>query len=204
MYSFVKRFSDLFFCCIFLPFLLPFFIVISLLIKRDSIGPILYVGQRAGLNGKSFGIYKFRTMVLDADKGEGTTGYMDSRVTRIGGLLRRYKLDELPQLLNVLKGDMSLVGPRPELLKYAAAFQGEEKLILTVKPGITDYSSIRFFELDKHVGSIKPEKTFEDTILPIKNILRIQYIKERNVWVDMKILFRTFLALFFIFFSRSE
>lgn len=187
-----------------LPILLPFFILISFLIKRDSVGPILYIGQRAGLNGKPFGIYKFRTMITDADKGEGTTGFMDSRVTRIGRLLRRYKLDELPQLFNILKGEMSLVGPRPELLKYAEAFKGEEKQILSVKPGITDYSSIKFFELDKHVGSIQPEKKFEDSILPIKNYLRVRYVKERNFWVDLKIIFRTFLLMFFIFFPRSE
>lgn len=204
MYIVIKRIFDLVFCLIFLPVLFPVYIILALLIRCDSPGPIIYVGQRAGYNCKPFGIYKFRTMVIDAEQGEGTTACMDPRITRIGSFLRRYKLDELPQLLNVLKGDMTLVGPRPELLKYAMAYDSEEKIILSVKPGITDYSSIKFIELYKHVGNHEPEKNFENKILPIKNFLRIKYVKEMSFLIDLKILFKTGLVLFFITFSKSK
>lgn len=190
-----KRLFDLSFSILLLPFLLPLFLVISILIKIDSKGSIFYIGQRTGRNGIPFGIYKFRTMVENADLGEGTTGLNDIRVTRLGKILRYYKLDELPQLLNVIKGEMSLVGPRPELKKYTDLFEGEEKIILTVRPGITDYSSIIFSELDKHAGEVEPEKTFEAKVLPLKNKLRIKYIQEQSLWLDIKLLAKTLIII---------
>lgn len=199
-----KRLFDLCVASTLFIFFLPIFVVIAILIKMNSKGPIFYIGNRTGFNGVPFGMYKFRSMVLDADKGAGTTGFNDPRVTSIGKILRYYKLDELPQLLNVIKGDMSIVGPRPELSKYTDLFTEEEKIILTVRPGITDYSSVVFSELDKHAGEIEPEKNFENKILPIKNKLRIQYVKESNFWVDIIIIIKTVMILLPRIFPKFE
>lgn len=141
-------------------------------------------------------------MTINADEGEGTTGLNDPRVTKIGRVLRHYKIDELPQFLNVLKGEMSIVGPRPELPRYTDAFSEDQKLILTVKPGITDYSSMIFANLNEQVGSHEPEKIFEQKILPLKNKLRMQYIKEQSFLVDMKIIFKTMTIVFMRLFSK--
>ena len=136
-------------------------------------------------------------MVLNADQlGGPTTGLHDPRVTTVGRFLRKFKLDELPQLINVLKADMSLVGPRAEVPQYTDLFQGDEKLILTVRPGITDLSSLEFNALDEAVGSENPDDVFEKHVLPLKNALRVKYVKERSFGKDLSILFKTFAILF--------
>src|SRR5437867_5197534 len=138
----MKRSFDLIFSLLGLIVLAPVFAAVAVAIKIESAGPVFYRGVRAGRYGKAFRIFKFRTMVMNADKiGGPSSSADDPRITRVGGFLRRYKLDELPQLLNVLKGEMSLVGPRPEVLQYVAMFNTEEKAILSVPPGITDWAS---------------------------------------------------------------
>ena len=183
---------------------MPIFLIVAILIKIDSSGPIFYRGIRAGKNGKTFHIFKFRTMVLDAERlGSGTTALNDFRVTSVGKVIRKYKLDELPQVFNVIKGDMSIVGPRPELLEYAAKYEGEEKLILSILPGITDYSSIKFNALDVLVGEVDANKEFNEKILPQRTALRLKYVKERTFLGDIRLIFLTFQIILMKFFKKS-
>lgn len=192
----VQRLVDLLVCLFATPFLLPLMAVIAILIKLDSEGPVFYLGERTGLGGRSFWIIKFRTMVQNAEKiGGGTTALYDPRVTRVGQYLRRSKLDELPQIFNVIKGEMSLVGPRPELPQYTALYRGEERLILTVRPGLTDYSSIEFSALDEVVGEHDADTVYETKVLARKNQLRVKYVKERTFVGDLAIILRTFACL---------
>jgi lipopolysaccharide/colanic/teichoic acid biosynthesis glycosyltransferase len=189
----LKRIFDVVFSLIILLALWPLVVMAALAVKISSPGPIFYSGVRSGLYGKPFRILKFRTMVENAESlGGPTCGTNDQRVTHIGALLRRTKLDELPQFLNVLVDDMSLVGPRPEVLEYTAKYEGEEKYILTMRPGITDYASIEFANLDDLVGSIDPDRYFREHILPRKNALRIKYVKEWSLGSDFRILWATF------------
>ncbi|MDA1141111.1 MAG: sugar transferase [Planctomycetota bacterium] len=188
----LKRVIDLSVAVLAVVLLSPLFLLIALLIKVGSPGPIFYRGVRAGLRGRTFRILKFRSMVTDAEQlGGPTTGTNDARVTGIGSFLRKTKLDEFPQFINVLTGEMSLVGPRPEVLEYANAFKGEEKLILEMRPGITDYSSIEFANLDELVGDEDPDAYFREYILPLKNQLRIKYVKEWSLGSDFVILWNT-------------
>lgn len=174
----------------------PLLFVIALAIKLSSSGPIFYRGIRTGLHGQSFRILKFRTMVPNAESlGGPTTGTGDARVTPLGRFLRRAKLDELPQFINVLLGDMSLVGPRPEVPEYTGQYQGEELLILEMRPGITDYASIEFADLDDRVGNDDPDAYFRRCILPRKNELRLNYVKEWSLWGDFRILWQTFVRV---------
>lgn len=187
-----KRLLDVSVCLVALPFLLPLFALIALGIKWSSPGPVFYLGRRTGLGGKPFDIIKFRTMVVNAEKtGGGTTGLNDPRVYPFGRLLRNYKLDELPQIINVLKGQMSLVGPRPELPQYTDQYRGEELLILTVRPGITDYSSIEFSSLDEIVGPEDADRVFEEKVLARKNRLRVKYAQQRTFFRDVGLILRT-------------
>jgi lipopolysaccharide/colanic/teichoic acid biosynthesis glycosyltransferase len=191
-YETAKRAVDVGLCLAAIPILLPWLIVCAILIKLDSVGPVFYLGERAGKAGRPFKIMKFRTMVVNAERlGGGTTALHDPRITRIGGFLRKYKLDELPQIFNVIKGDMSIVGPRPELLQYTSQYVGEEKIILTVRPGITDFSSIQFSDLAAHVGATDADRAFEERILPSKNRLRIDYVKNRSMTLDIMLIFKT-------------
>ncbi|MDB4949650.1 MAG: hypothetical protein JWM27_2299 [Gemmatimonadetes bacterium] len=170
----------------------PALAVIAAAVRLDSPGPVLYLGRRTGLHGKPFQMFKFRTMVTDAERvGGPSTGLDDPRVTRVGRVLRRYKLDELPQLINVLRGEMSLVGPRPEVPQYTAEYRGDETLILTVKPGITDYASLHFIRLDEALGSHEPDRVYEEQVRPVKNALRVRYAREQGFATDMRILVRT-------------
>ena len=187
-----KRALDVLVCLAALPVMLPLFAIIALGVKTSSPGPVFYRGRRTGLGDRVFRIFKFRTMSVDAEKtGGGVTALNDFRVFPFGNLLRRYKLDELPQIFNVLAGDMSLVGPRPELPRYTDQFQGDELLILSVRPGITDYSSIRFSSLDEIVGSKDVDRVFEEEVLAEKNRLRVKYVKERTFFGDIALIFRT-------------
>jgi len=192
-----KRIFDLAACLFVLPFLLLFFAITAIAIKLDSSGPVFYRGLRSGLGGRPYRIFKFRTMVVDAEKiGGGTTALKDPRITRIGNFLRRYKLDELPQVLNVIKGDMSIVGPRPELAQYTGLYKGEELIILSIRPGITDYSSMKFSALDEVVGAGDADRVFEETVLAKKNELRIKYVKERTFFGDIKLILQTLGLIF--------
>lgn len=193
----IKRFFDVLLALVVLPFLLPVLFVIAVAIVFDSRGPVFYRGVRTGRFGRPFHIYKLRTMVADAEhRGGGTTAMDDERVTRVGRMLRRYKLDELPQVFNVLKGEMSFVGPRPELPQYTDKYSASEQLILSVPPGITDYSSLRFRHLDSSVGKQDADRVFEERVLPEKNRLRLRYVNERSFWGDILLIGQTILALF--------
>ena len=188
----LKRIFDVTVIMIALPIMLPLMAIIAVAVMRDTHGPVLYRGVRAGLRGKPFKILKFRTMIPNAEQmGGGTTALNDSRITRVGAFLRKYKLDEIPQLFNVLKGDMSLVGPRPELLQYTERYTKEEAAILSVRPGITDYSSLEFSALDECVGPSNADEVYETRIYPIKNQLRLKYVNDSSFFVDLKILFMT-------------
>jgi lipopolysaccharide/colanic/teichoic acid biosynthesis glycosyltransferase len=189
----IKRLFDL---IIALPLLLlvsPILIIIAFLIKLNSKGPVFYLQQRVGFKGKDFFIYKFRTMRIGADKlGLLTVGGRDPRVTTVGYFLRKYKLDELPQLINVVNGSMSLVGPRPEVRKYVNLYSSEQKNVLLAKPGITDYASIEYADENNLLAaSSDPEKTYIDEIMPAKLKLNMKYIAEQGVFTDVKIIFLT-------------
>jgi lipopolysaccharide/colanic/teichoic acid biosynthesis glycosyltransferase len=189
----MKRAFDLFFGGVGLVVLTPIFIGIAVLIKLDSFGPIFYRGVRVGQHGRLFRIFKFRTMRPDAElAGSTSTGKNDPRVTRVGRWLRPLKLDELPQLLNVVRGEMSIVGPRPEVEEHTSAYTEEEKVILSVLPGITDYASIRFFDLNDLVGSEDPRRVFIEKYRAEKNKLRVAYVRNRSFWTDFRIIFLTF------------
>ncbi len=155
--------------------------------------PLFYLQVRVGKNNQDFKVFKFRTMHLDADKkGLLTVGGRDPRVTSIGYYLRKYKLDELPQLFNVLIGDMSLVGPRPEVRKYVDLYSEEQKQVLTIKPGITDYASVEYIKENELLSkSQNPEQTYIQEIMPAKLALNAKYIKQQGIVVDVKIIFNT-------------
>jgi lipopolysaccharide/colanic/teichoic acid biosynthesis glycosyltransferase len=188
-----KRIFDIFFSILGLIFIFPILIIIGLIIKLDSKGNAFYLQERIGKNGKPFKIYKFRTMYLNSDKkGMLSLGKNDNRITKIGHFLRKFKLDELPQLINVLKGEMSFVGPRPEVQKYVDLYTKEQLKILNVKPGITDLASIHFFEEEQLLGkSHNPEKTYITEILPKKIKLNKEYLKNVTLTNDIKIIIKT-------------
>ena len=192
---YVKRVID-FVAALFLLILTsPLFLIISLIIIIDTGFPVFYKPLRAGYKNKPFHIYKFRTMVKDADKGDGTTALNDPRITRSGKILRKLKLDEIPQFINVLNGTMSFIGPRPELLRYTEQYMDEEKLILEVRPGITDFSSIEFINLDEIVGEENPDEMYEKYVLKKKNELRVKYAKEVSAKTDAMLFINTFLQV---------
>ena len=193
----MKRIFDLFFSFLGILFLLPIYIIIAILIKIDSNGDILYKQERIGKNGIPFYVLKFRTMIPNAfSKGALTVGSRDPRVTNIGFYLRKYKLDELPQLFNVFLGEMSFVGPRPEVKKYTDLYNAEQKKVLSVAPGITDYASIKFRnENDLLSESDDPEKLYIAQIMPEKLNLNLKYINDNNVFKDIKIIFNTFYTI---------
>ncbi len=175
----------------------PILLTVAILIKREDGGPVFYRGVRVGRFGKPFRIFKFRTMVLNAEKlGGPSTADDDPRITRVGKFIRKLKLDELPQLINVLKGEMSAVGPRPEVQMYVDMFTEEEKAILSVRPGITDWASI--WNPDEGAilaGSSDPEKTYMEKIRPEKIRLQLKYVREQSLWVDLKIILWTLKAV---------
>lgn len=190
----LKRLFDI--TCSFIGLLLlsPLFIVIAAWILIDSRGGVFYRQVRVGQYGRDFRLFKFRSMRPGSDKkGLLTVGGRDNRITRSGYFLRRYKLDELPQLINVLTGDMSLVGPRPEVRKYVDLYTEEQKKVLQARPGITDYASIEYArENDLLAQSNDPEKTYIEEIMPAKLLLNMKYINEQGLGTDLKIIFKTF------------
>lgn len=188
----VKRAFDILFALCLLSLLWPVLAVCAVLVRLSSPGPILYLGLRTGLHGVPFRIFKFRSMRTDAEQTGGTTtGQNDPRITPIGHVLRKYKLDELPQLFNVIRGDMSFVGPRPEVAEYTNAYTPEERQILSVQPGITDLACLEFTDLQEHVGEDDPDSAYRERILPLKNALRLKYAREQSLWLDVSIMART-------------
>ena len=193
MYSIVKRAFDFAASVVGLAILSPFLTAIGLAIKWHDHGPILYAGKRVGRHGVPFGMYKFRTMVMNADKlGGSSTPDDDPRITPVGKFLRRYKLDELPQLLNVVKGEMSLVGPRPQVQWAVDLYTPEQRHVLTVLPGITDYASVRFPNEGEILrGSNDPDRDYMEKIHPEKMRLSLEYIRERSFLVDLRVIAST-------------
>jgi lipopolysaccharide/colanic/teichoic acid biosynthesis glycosyltransferase len=194
-----KRTFDFFFAAIGLIALLPLFVLLAIAIKMDSRGPVFYRQERVGQFGRIFRIHKFRTMVIEGEKtGLQITVGADSRITRVGRLIRKMKFDELAQLLDVVKGDMSLVGPRPEVPRYVACYPNDIRdLVLSVRPGITDKASIEFKDESIILGqSIEPERVYIEKILPIKLSYYVDYVNNNSVGGDIKIILATFLVLF--------
>lgn len=196
----MKRFFDLVLSTIALIVLSPFFILLAIAIKVNSPGPIFYRGVRVGRHGIPFKIYKFRSMVADAEKmGSASTSNTDMRVTSVGLFIRKFKFDEFSQLINVFFGDMSLVGPRPEVQKFVDMYTEEEKTILTVRPGITDWSSIKFHnegDIIEASGIADADEAYAKLIRPEKLRLQLKYVRERTLWIDIKIIVYTILTIF--------
>jgi len=172
------------------------FIIIAIWILIDSRGGIFYNQIRVGKNGKEFKLLKFRSMRKGADKsGELTIGN-DNRVTTVGRFIRKFKIDEFPQLINILKGEMSVVGPRPEVPLYVALYSQEQRKVLSVLPGLTDYASLEYLDEQKVLGdSQDPEKTYVEEVMPKKLDLNLKYIKERGFWLDTKLIFKTIFGI---------
>lgn len=190
--KYVKRIIGLILAIILFIFLLPLYLIITACIVINDGFPVFYRPLRGGYHNKRFRIFKFRTMVKNADKiGGGTTALNDPRITKVGNFLRKTKLDEIPQLFNIIGGTMSFIGPRPELLRYVEKYEGDEKLILEVRPGITDYSSVEFINLDEIVGSGNADEMYEKYVLQKKNQLRIKYAREVSFKTDCAIFFNT-------------
>ncbi len=190
----MKRLLDLILSAFGLLLLAPFLLAVAFWIKVDSAGPIFFRQERTGRNGRPFRIHKFRTMIVDAEaRGLQLTVGQDVRITPSGRFLRKYKLDELPQLIDVLIGDMSLVGPRPEVPKYVAHYPaGVRELVLSVRPGITDFASIEFRDENALLeGASDPEHEYIQKILPIKLDYYLKYVECQSLWLDMKIIWRT-------------
>lgn len=189
----MKRLFDIIFSILGIVILLPFFLLFTILVLLDSGFPAFYRQQRVGKNNIDFSLIKFRTMVSNADKkGLLTVGEKDPRITRIGYFLRKYKIDELPQLFNVFIGDMSLVGPRPEVRKYVEMYNAEQKIVLLVKPGITDYASIAYSNENAILArSEDPEQLYINEIMPAKLKMNLKYIRERSLGTDLKIILQT-------------
>lgn len=196
--EFIKRMFDLIATFIGTVVLSPILIIIAVLIKIDSKGPILFLQKRVGKNGKIFNIYKFRTMVTDAESlGRQITVGNDSRITRVGATLRKYKLDELAQLFNVLKGDMSLVGPRPEVPRYVELYTEEQRKVLNVKPGITDLASLRYKDENDILGKVDdPDYHYIHIIMQDKLKLNLEYVKNNNIFRDISIIMKTIIKCF--------
>lgn len=172
-------------------------LLVAFAVKTGSTGPIFYRGERVGRYGKSFRILKFRSMVENAEKiGGFSTALDDPRLTPTGRFLRRFKFDELPQFVNVLVGDMSLVGPRPQVRYYTDLYDGDELEVLSVKPGITDLATLCFSDMDAVLGSGDVERRYKTVIEPEKNRLRVRYVRERSYLLDIRILIETFFQTF--------
>ena len=191
------RLCDIVFSAIGLLLLSPLFLLVYILIRCESKGCGFYCQQRVGKDGRMFGLYKFRSMRTGSDKkGLITVGGHDSRITRMGYFIRKYKIDELPQLWNVLKGDMSLVGPRPEVKKYVDLYTEEQRRVLSVRPGITDYASIEYVDENEILGKAEdPDRVYVEEIMPAKIKLNMRYIENRNLNEYFKIIGLTFINI---------
>jgi lipopolysaccharide/colanic/teichoic acid biosynthesis glycosyltransferase len=193
----MKRMFDILISSIGVLLLAPFLILIAIWVKLDSKGPVLYIQERVGKDGRMFPLLKFRTMHVNSDRLTPiTVGKRDPRVTRAGSFLRKWKLDELPQLINVVKGDMSLVGPRPELKKFVDLYTETQRKVLSVRPGLTDYASIEFrHESEMLEGKDDPVEYYVKEILPAKLALNLKYVERQSLLRDIAIIFKTVLAV---------
>lgn len=190
------RLVEIILCSVGLLLLGPLFLIVAVLIKLESRGPVFYRAPRVGRDEKMFHLYKFRTMVADAARhGPGITTADDRRITRMGRLLRKTKIDELPQLLNVLKGDMSLVGPRPEDPRYVARYTPEQRQVLRVRPGITSPASLHYRNEAELLNGPNWEQTYIENILPHKLQIEREYLSYRTIWSDLGIILKTLLAI---------
>lgn len=193
----MKRAFDFIAAVLGLLILSPFFLLIALFIKSDSRGPVFFMQERVGINGSIFKLFKFRTMVAEAYKGAAITiGKHDARITRTGNFLRTYKLDELPQLINVVLGEMSLVGPRPEVKKFVDLYTADQRKVLSIRPGITDYASIQFRNENELLeGKPDPIDFYIHEIMPVKLRLNLEYINNRSFMGDLGIVFKTIFSV---------
>jgi lipopolysaccharide/colanic/teichoic acid biosynthesis glycosyltransferase len=193
----IKRIFDIFFSLIVLTVLSPVLLFVIIFILSESNGGAFFHQIRVGKDGKEFRLHKFRTMKpASENSGQLTVGMRDSRITKVGYYLRKSKLDEMPQLWNILVGEMSVVGPRPEVSKYVAMYSEQQRQVLCVKPGLTDYASIKYVKENEILEkSSNPEQTYIEEIMPEKLALNIQYIQEKSMLVDLKIIVNTALAI---------
>ncbi|MBT6746095.1 MAG: sugar transferase [Flavobacteriales bacterium] len=193
----MKRLFDIIFSLIVLLTLLPIFIVVAVLIIVDSKGGIFFKQIRVGKNNVDFSLFKFRTMTVGSDKkGQITIGNKDSRITKVGSILRKYKLDEFPQLINILNGEMSIVGPRPEVRKYVELYTKEQLNVLSVKPGLTDYASLEYINESEILGNSEdPNQTYINEIMPLKLKLNLKYISKISFITDLSLIFKTIIRI---------
>ena len=193
----MKRLFDIIVSILILVLFLPIGLIISAWILIESRGGVFYRQQRIGKHGTPFNMLKFRSMRPDADKsGKLTVGMRDPRITRSGYFIRKYKLDEFPQFINVLKGEMSVVGPRPEVKEFVDLYTPEQQKILSVKPGITDYASLEYFKENELLGRAEdPRKTYIEEIMPAKIELNRKYLKNPGIAQDLLIMWRTFIRM---------
>ena len=194
----MKRLFDIVFALVMLMLLAPLFLVLACWVSIDSRGGAFFGQQRVGRGGKSFTLWKFRTMKPHSEKsGQLTVGSSDVRITRAGYFLRKFKVDELPQLWNVVRGEMSVVGPRPEVPRYVAHYTEEQLGVLSIRPGITDYASLHYFnESDLLAKSENPEATYLNEVLPAKLHLNLVYLNNHSFWGDLRIILLTGLRIF--------
>lgn len=192
IYEFSKRTFDLTFACVAICLLAPLMLIIAIMVKCESKGASIYKARRTGQYGVTFRMLKFRTMVFNAENlGGASTALHDPRLTRIGRMLRKYKFDELPQFFNIVKGEMSLVGPRPQVEKYTDLYEGDLLQILDVKPGLTDFASVYFADMDLVLGDDNPDEYYERKIEPVKNELRLRYVRQRSFTTDLYLIWAT-------------
>lgn len=189
----LKRIFDITSSLVALTIGFPFFIIISVLIALDGKGGIFFTQQRVGKDNQDFRLFKFRTMRPDSEKsGQITVGGRDPRITKIGYILRKFKLDELPQLINIMIGDMSIIGPRPEVRKYVELYSKEQLRVLSLRPGLSDYASIEYINENELLGkSANPEKTYIEEIMPAKLQLNLKYIEQQSFGTDIQLIIKT-------------
>ena len=197
MYRLIKRFFDVLSAMMVMLILSPFLLLISLIIVLDSRGGAFYRQERIGLNQKPFYLIKFRSMRPESDLGSKITIGKDPRITKIGAFIRKYKIDELPQLFNIVKGEMSVVGPRPEVKQYVDLYSDEQLKVLSVKPGLTDFASIKYFKEQEILGqSDDPQSMYVNEIMPAKLTLNLAYVKEMSFSTDLIIILKTVFKIF--------
>lgn len=188
----LKRLFDILSASIVLLLCLPFLLIISCLIAVESRGGVLFSQIRVGKNGNEFKLYKLRSMKVNTEQSGQLTVGADTRITKVGKFIRKFKIDELPQLLNVISGHMSIVGPRPEVPKYVALYTEEQRKVLSVRPGLTDYASIEYINESDELGkSDNPEKTYIEEVMPAKLALNLKYVEEQSFGNDIKLIFKT-------------
>ncbi len=188
----LKRLFDILSSLAVLLLCLPFLIIISIIISIESRGGVIFSQVRVGKDGKEFKLYKLRSMRVNTEKSGQLTVGADARITKTGRFIRKFKLDELPQLINIIIGDMSVVGPRPEVPKYVALYTDEQRKVLSVRPGLTDYASIQYINENEVLGESKdPEKTYIAEVMPAKLQLNLKYVEEQSFATDLKLIFKT-------------